>query len=242
MAVFKADSDPSVDGSVNQPVSGTAAPQVWTQTIISQYANSPVLLAILESMNDAINPTANIDDFYNNVWNIATAQGYGLDFWGRIVGVTRALSVIGGNSGVTFGFKEAGASAAGFGQSPFYEGASATTIPNYVLADSVFRQLILIKALANISPRSITSINNSLMLLFASRGNAFVIDRGNMTATYSFGFLLSPVEIAILTQSGAFPAPSGVRIDIAAYEIPFVFGFAEAGSSANSFGVGTFIP
>lgn len=235
------DADPSVSGSVQHPVSIPVEPAIWTKTVISQYANSPVLLSIIESFSDAVNPSALIDSFYNDVWNIDTAQGYGLDVWGRIVGVSRALSVIGGQSGITFGFAEAGSSAAGFGQSTFYPGSQATSIPNYVLSDAIFRNLILIKALANITPRSITAMNNSLMMMFAGRGNAYVVDRGNMRATLTFSFLLSPVELAILTQSGAFPAPSGVLIDIAAYEIPYVFGFAEAGSSANSFSYGAFI-
>jgi hypothetical protein len=64
-------------------------------TIISQYANSPRLMAIIQNMNADIDPSVNFDDFYANIWNINTAVGYGLDIWGRIIGVTRNLSING---------------------------------------------------------------------------------------------------------------------------------------------------
>lgn len=76
---------------------------VWT-TILSQYANSPTLTGIIQNMAEALDPTADLNAFYDNIWNIASAQGYGLDVWGRIVGVERAIHVQ-----VTewFGFSEA---------------------------------------------------------------------------------------------------------------------------------------
>ena len=62
-----------------------------SQTIISQYANSPTILALIESQNAAIDPSQDIDNFYAHVWNVDTAQGFGLDIWGRIVGVSRTI-------------------------------------------------------------------------------------------------------------------------------------------------------
>lgn len=59
----------------------------WIKTVISQYGNSPTLLAIIETFNESIRPDVDIDNFYNTVWNIDTAEGFGLDIWGRIVGL-----------------------------------------------------------------------------------------------------------------------------------------------------------
>lgn len=61
------------------------------QTIISQYGNSPTLLALIQNMNDNIDPRADIDNFFNFIWNVDTAQGFGLDIWGRIVGINRII-------------------------------------------------------------------------------------------------------------------------------------------------------
>lgn len=59
------------------------------QTIISQYGNSSTIGMLIRNMNEYISPTASIWQFYNFVFNIMTAQGYGLDVWGRILQVSR---------------------------------------------------------------------------------------------------------------------------------------------------------
>src|SRR5690348_15169237 len=63
------------------------------RTIISQYANSATLVQLIENLNTYLDPRPLFDQFYDLVWNIDTAQGYGLDVWGRIVGVERTLTI-----------------------------------------------------------------------------------------------------------------------------------------------------
>lgn len=181
----------------------------YWQTVISQYANSPVLIQLIDNFFQYIDQTANIDAFFDLVFNVDTAQGYGLDVWGRIVGVTRTLQV----STVTyFGFSEQGITVAGFNQAPFYSGSTLTN--NFQLTDDAFRVLIFAKALSNISNGSIPSINQILLNLFPNRGNCYVTDNQDMTLTYTFNFILTAVEIAILTESGVLPKPVGVAASI----------------------------
>ncbi|WP_210207030.1 DUF2612 domain-containing protein [Methylobacterium currus] len=66
---------------------------VWT-TILSQFANSPILIGILESEAAALDQRPNLDDFFRRVRDLDTAEDYGLDIWGRIVGVNRVLQVV----------------------------------------------------------------------------------------------------------------------------------------------------
>lgn len=180
------------------------------QTVISQYANSPTLLQLIESFNGYIDPSSNIDSFYNLLWNVDTAVGYGLDTWGRIVGVQRVLQVA---SGVYFGFAEAADnSETPFNQAPFYTGQPTTG--NFALTDDAFRTLVFAKAFANISDGSIPSINNILMTLFGTQGECFVTDLGGMSMTYTFDFTLSPVDFAIVSQSGILPKPTGVSATV----------------------------
>lgn len=196
-------------------------------TIISQYANSPVLLSLIRSFNDAVDPTVNIDDFYNLVWNILTAEGYGLQVWGRIVGVSDILTVPGGEY---LGFEESDDDTIQpFGQAPFWGGAPASS--NYELSPDAYRTLILVKALANISRSTIQIYNRMLMQLFPGRGNAYVTDTGGMNARLTFEFILQPFEIAILKQSGAFSPPTGVLFEIMDIDITSTFGFAESGDA-----------
>jgi len=184
-------------------------PFSYWQTIISQYANSDILTTLIGDFNTNVDQTRNFDLFYDLIFNVATAQGYGLDVWGRIVGVTRTLQVA---SVRYFGFEEQAGTTDPFGQSPFYSGQPITD--NYQLSDDAFRVLIYAKALANISDGSIASINQILLNLFPGRGNAYVTDGLDMTMTYTFTFTLSDVELAIVSQSGVLPKPVGVAASV----------------------------
>lgn len=176
------------------------------RTILSQYGQSPTLTTLIEAANQWLDPGADIDNFYNLLWNVDTAVGYGLDVWGRIVGVGRNLNVA---ATKYLGFDEAtNVSADPFNQSPFYSGQTLTSA--VLLADDGFRTLILAKALANICDGSIKAINQVLLNLFPGRGNVYVADGGDMTLTYTFTFTPTPAEVAIIVQSGVLPKPSGV--------------------------------
>jgi hypothetical protein len=181
------------------------------KTLISQYANSDVITTIIERIDESIDPSANFDAFFDLVWNIDTAQGHGLDIWGEIVNVSRILSVP--QSQTYLGFAEAQPGSQPFNQAPFFSGQQLTN--NFSLSDPAYRTLILAKALFNITDGSIKAINQILLNLFPNRGNCFVIDNRNMSMIYHFDFLLSPVELAIVEQSGALPRPSGVTATVA---------------------------
>lgn len=74
------------------------------KTILSQYACSPTINALIAAWNQAFDPSAWINDWYDKIWNLDTAQGYGLDVWGRIVGVERVLKM---TADSVLGFHEA---------------------------------------------------------------------------------------------------------------------------------------
>lgn len=180
-----------------------------TQTIASQYASSPIIGTMLENLAECIDPTANFDRFYDMVWNVDSAQGYGLDLWGRIVGVGRVLQIP--VDADYLGFAEADAWKP-FGYGIWYAGSSITS--NFALTDNAYRLLILAKAALNITDGSIPAINQILLALFPTYGNCYVRDDGDMEMTYVFGATLSPVDNAIVTQSGAIPKPIGVKVTV----------------------------
>lgn len=156
--------------------------------------------------------TANLDSFYDLVFNVLTAQGYGLDVWGRIVDVGRTLPVTAGPSAPTFGFNEPGNDWVGFGQAPFFSGTSPTN--NVTLTDDQFRPLVLAKAATNIWDGSIPGLNSILLALFAGRGTVHVQDNGNMSLTYVFSFALTALDVAVIQESGCLPEPCGVVINL----------------------------
>jgi len=249
-------------------------------TVLSQFANAPAITHTLLAFEDAADQTSNIDAFVDDIWNIETCGDYGLDVWGRIVGVNRVVQIpssawfgfaesepgtLSWNTGVTaslspaIGFAEAGSSWQSLGWGTFgqtltwsesnafqgggayFSGTGLTT--NFRLSTEAYRSLILTKAAANITDCSIPSINQILLNLFPERGNAYVTDgyqgasyfgfaesinalpfnQGvfyngqavqSMVMTYTFSFPLSPVEMAIVSQSGVLPKPTGVLASI----------------------------
>jgi len=211
-------------------------------TILAQYANSTKLRALIDTFNLAVEPESFVDNFYDLIWNVETAQGYGLDVWGKIVDVSRLLTV--DTTEQYLGFDEALLPTAQsndptpFNQAPFYNGMQATTTVS--LADDAYRKLIMVKALANITNCSVPNINKLLTILFSSSGVCFVTNTGKMSIRYVFTFQLSDVDSAIVKNSGALPRPAGVLCQIMTVDVDNTFGFAEAGSTSQPFGYGVF--
>lgn len=212
----------------------------YKATILSQYANSPTITALIDRFNDWIDPTADIDNFYTVVWNVETAIGFGLDIWGRIVDVPRNLQVV--PSDIYLGYSEANSGTATdtdaqpFGQATMWNGPPATT--TFALSDDAYRKLIMVKALANITDCTAANLNALLRFLFDGEGRCYVSDTGQMSIRYVFEFNLSPVELSIMLHSGAVPRPAGVLVQVMQLDVPTTFGFNEAG--LQPFGSGVF--
>lgn len=174
-------------------------------TVLSQYANSPILTTLVDDFAQWLDPRSRFDSFFSLLWNIDTAQGYGLDVWGRILGVGRALEV---PAGVYLGFEQ-DADAKPFGFGILYRGGRSTN--NVLLTDEAYRTLLLAKAALNITDCSVPAINNILLNLF---GDGYVRDNLDMTMTFVFSEALDPLQTAIVFQSGVLPKPCGVSFTV----------------------------
>lgn len=206
------------------------------QTTLSQYANSPTITQLIRNMNQYIDQSANFKAFYNMVWNVDTAVGFGLDIWGRIVDVDRYLKIP--QKLTYFGFDDGANDFAPFGQAPFSSGTPATD--NYRLSDDAYRVLILAKALSNIISTASPALNQLLQNLFPNRGRCYVNDLGGMRMRYTFEFYLEPYEVAIVTSSGVLPHSAGVQVGVLQIKLSSTFGFSEMGGGVAPFGSGSF--
>jgi hypothetical protein len=215
-------------------------------TIMSQFANSPTILQLVKNMNSYISPHADFENFLSYVWNVNTAVGFGLNIWGRIVGVSRVIPIPGDSNSLGFSNSDTPPDWENFGSNgqpgtggPWFNGQVSTG--SYTLADSAYRTLILAKALANIAATTAPALNQLVTNLFPGRGRAYTQDGLDMTMSYVFEFSLTPIELAILTFSGVLPHPGGVltKIVVAPVDEGF-FGFAEMGLGVQPFGFGTF--
>ena len=188
-------------------------------TVISQYANSPTLTQLIMNLSEYFDQSTNFANFYSYIWNIDTAVGFGLDIWGKIVGVSRLLLIPNTTDYVGFDnsatpppdWQTMGSSQPPYNDPPvggaMYTGYNATTA--YLLPDDAYRQLILAKAFANICTTTAPAINQILQNLFGT-GNAWVLNTGVMSISYNLNFTPSAIQLAILEQSGVIPTPPGV--------------------------------
>lgn len=202
---------------------------------MKQYAASPVIQKLISDRKGYFQSGWE-DQTYSVVWNVDTAQGFGLDIWGMIVVIGRQLQI---PNTEYFGFNTASSPQSWnpFNQASFYSGEGDTQ--TFTLADPAYRTLILAKALSNISATDSKSLNRVLSQLFPNRGRAWVNDLGGMQMRFAFEFALEPWERSVFVNGGVIPRPAGVQAYI--FEAPAdTFGFSEAGDGLP-FDDGTFL-
>lgn len=186
----------------------------YARTIMRQYSNSPALNGLLTSFDEWVDPAQFTADFLRNVWDITTAVGFGLDIWGRILGQSRLLFVQ-QTPGDNFGF-DAGVPEPEnwkpWNQAPWFNGDISASV-SFALDDVDYRQLLLVKAAANIASCDVPSINALMRAMYGHRGRCFVSYDINvpMELVYHFEFTPTPVEQSIIL-SGLFPQPAGVDV------------------------------
>ncbi|CAI3933154.1 DUF2612 domain-containing protein [Commensalibacter communis] len=200
-------------------------------TVIAQYANSPKLLSLIDCFSQNIKVCGFFTDFYNNIWNLNTANGYGLNIWGIIVGVNRTVKTF---TGFFWGFNEETLLLArpyhddtGYNDSLADYEDRRTAIGNFrdfqklegevTFNDENFRKLILSKAHANISNYTASDLNKILMLIFGNKDKGhelYVQDNQDMTMTIVFNFIASSDEVAIILNAGILFKPAGVELTV----------------------------
>lgn len=196
---------------------GTIAPFDYWQTIISQYANSPHLTSLIASFDSWIDQTQNFDSFYSNVWNIDSAQGYGLDVWGRIIGIPRNVLVPEPLDFFSFddptrGFDTAGA--------VIYVSGPLTQTVTVSLADNDFRHLLYARAAANICDGSVPYIMLAMNRFFGNYNTPLFINEtnsGHMSyQVCQVGAKISLTNLAVLANASLPTKPAGV---LAEYQV-----------------------
>lgn len=207
------------------------------QTVTKQFSNSPTLLALLDSFDQWVDPAQFAQTFLTYVMDLDTAQGFGLDILGRILGRSRYIEVTPA-PGDNFGFQANPATGQTnwkpWSQAPFYGGQAAGTVA-YALQDNYYRQLLYVKAAANIAACNVPSLNTLMRAMFGTRGPCYVgydLDFP-MHIGYHFEFNPTNVERSII-ESGLFPVPAGMTVEYIYKTLTYTpFGFAGANAGAN---------
>lgn len=205
--------------------------ELWEKTIQSQYGSSAHLKGIIEAFAKEINPTVDIETFYQNMYDPRTAEGFGLDVWGMIVGVDRLLEV---DDGDYFGFF--GSDLTPMDNEPFYYDQGATNV--YRIEDDAFRELIFLKAFANISDATLPKIKYVINQLF---DGSTAIMAGHMVIRVLFMTYKIPLfSLALLKRYGFMNLGAGVGWEYYIVNPRETFGFS--GQNLQPFNNGIFAP
>ena len=203
------------------------------ETVQSQYATSKRMRAVIDAFWQAINPKSDIDLLYRKLVNPRTAEGVGLDIWGRIVAIGRSYLAVDDDTPY-FGFDPPegvkNERLNSFGNAPFYK----QVMGKVRLADTMYRTYVFLKALINISNSSLASLNQAVKLLFPD-ADIQILHTGTMVLRVLVLSPLSESDKAALDNLSWIPA--GVGLEMYQVITP-TFGFA--GTGLKNFNNGTF--
>lgn len=180
------------------------------RTVQAQYSTSTRLLGLIEGLDKLLSPAQDIQAFYDNVFNLQTARGEGLDVWGEITGVRRNTSMVTAIGVPHFGFNsKADEAATGFDEATFYHGADRA---HFKLSDEAYRLHILAKAAANISNGSMGDLNRMLHMLFP-KCKVRISRTGPMRLKLIASGKLTDYEKNMLLSGNMPPIPTGVTLE-----------------------------
>lgn len=182
-------------------------------TVQGQYGNSPSILQLISNFDQSVNPDADLLTILTFIWDIDTAQDFGLDILGALIDLPRQLA------NTPFIYPERGP------RGPYY------------MNDDQYRRAMFVKAWSNIGDHSFKSINVGMRKIAQGRGNAFASKLDTMMIKYNFYYGPQGYEYALLERGDVFIRPVGVGFDRKTIH-PY-FGFVEA-DSWNTFGQATF--
>lgn len=202
------------------------------ETVQSQYGASPIMQALIRGFNDLENVDPAIKLLLQKMIDPDTAEGVGLDVWGRIVAFERILVPV--TSQKFIGFKPTAGmtnnNLDSLNNAVFYNNPGG----NVRLADSAYRTYIFIKAMLNISSSSLGDINRMIKNL---------LPNSNIKIIRNYAMQLRVLVIGKLDPSGyraliSLPwIPTGVGLNIYIIETP-TLGFN--GQNLQTFNNGTF--
>ena len=179
--------------------------------VISQYANSPVFLKLANGTQDLFDDSEFVQNWYNVIFNLETATGYGLDVWGKILNRDRRFIY----DGVEYYLK------------------GAQTIDNVEFTDeemeNLYRKVLQLTAMRYIGNASIASINKMIQFIFD--GKCYCLEYAPMQIRYVFRFYMNNVQKAIIETLN--PHPTGVLSSFEYLPVGEYFGFIVDGKAQD---------
>lgn len=184
--------------------------------MLSQYANSPTIVKLVEGIKGELNNAQTIGDWFRLVFNLKTAYGAGLDIWGKILDQSRRFIYTDSENN----------------KFDVYLQGEQTIDGVHYSAEEIeekYRMILFFKSFSYITNSSIKSLNDLLQFYFEDK-SVYVYEIDTMVIGVVFRFFVSKLEKAIFA-SDIFPKPTGVGLNFYYIENGQWFGFYDNGHS-----------
>lgn len=200
------------------------------RALLWQYDQAPGLQSILRAKSDwyVSEHSGFWSDWYDDVFNLQTANEFGLAVWGILLGVPLSLGQPGTGDRPVWGF---GPFNRGFERGGFGRGSAG--VAGLTLEQK--RLVLRLRYYQLVSDGSIPFANYTLREVF---GFGYALDGLDMSITYVFPAELPSSVRAVLEEFDLLPRPAGVKVNILV-EPGQVFGFGPFVQNFNNgpFGV-----
>lgn len=208
------------------------------QSLLWQYNDAPILISLLTQKENWYNTyqAQFWSDWYDNVFNLVTANLFGLTVWSIILDLPLFVEVNPDPVGKPiFGFNENPMINDNFN---FNNGNFSNRNSSIFLTIEEQRLVLRLRYYQLVSRGAIPDTNLFLSVLFAAEGGAWELDGFDMTVTYVFNFNMPYNLRLILAEYDLLPRPAGVGIKYVTLT-GTIYGF---GAFNQNFENGNFIP
>lgn len=176
-------------------------------TLLWQYENAPNIKALLTAKQTVWDEdfTAFWTDFETNIFNLKTANDFGLSVWAIILGAPITYIITAGGQ-PSWGF---GTNHVNFTNGNFSSvgGSNAT----YTLSTETARVILQLRYFMLTGTCTVPAINRALKYIFADNyGSAYLADGLNMTQNYVFDFVPPSDMQFAFNNYDVLPRPAGV--------------------------------
>ena len=181
------------------------------QAILWQYNDAVNLQAILAQKNSWY--VANQQDFWNewvqNVFNLATADQFGLTVWSVILGLPLYVNAPYNPGAPTWGYGGPNGDV-NFDNGNFNDNSGSS----FFLPVNTQRIALQLRYFQLVSSGTVPEINRALAYVFANYGNVYVHDNHDMTQMYVFNFPVTWDLAYLFNNYDILPRPAGVSSSV----------------------------
>ena len=177
------------------------------RALLWQYNDAARLEALLRQKQEwyDANQTAFWEDWTRDVFDLRTANDFGLAVWAIILDIPLVVASQGDDPNKPIW---------GFGQyHENFTNGNFASISASQLSTEQKRLVLRLRYFQLVTTGAVPEINAFFAYLFEPLGPAYVVDGYDMRARYVFGSPLSSALKMVLTEYDLLPRPAGVKID-----------------------------